>query len=212
VTGVNAAGELAVERLTPADRHGVVDVLAASFRDYPVWTYALAGSGEKYDARVRALVGFFCDFRFAHDWPVLGARADDALVGVALLSAPGGEPPAAGLAEQYAKLVLELGPEAVERIEAYEAEAERLKIDRPHYLLGMLGVTPAAQGRGIGRRLLNHVHRISASDPNSAGVCLSTEDPANVSYYEKAGYRVVAEADIGEIHTWLMFRPDSASH
>lgn len=200
--------ELMVGRLTRADRDDVVGVLAASFHDYPVWTYALAGSGVLYDQRVRALVGFFCDFRFAHDWPVLGARDGAELLGVALVSAPGGEPPSAGLVEQYARLTQELGSDAVARIEAYEAEAERLKVTRPHYLLGMLGVTPAAQGRGIGRRLLHDVHGISASDPASAGVALSTEDPANVPYYERVGYAVVAEADIGSIHSWSMFRPD----
>lgn len=199
-----------VQRLTTRERAGAIDVLAASFHQYPVWTYTLADAGDEYDARVRALVGFFCDFRFAHGWPVLGARDGDALVGIALLSAPGGEPPSAGLEEQYAQLTAALGPAAVARIEAYEAESERLKLDQPHYLLGMLGVRPSSQGQGIGRVLLEHVHRISADDPNSTGVCLSTEDPANVPFYERAGYVVTGEADIGDIHTWAMFRPDDS--
>jgi len=199
---------MAVERLTTLDRAGAIDVLAASFHQYPVWTYTLSDAGPDYDARVRALVGFFCDFRFAHGWPVLGARDGEELVGIALLSAPGGEPPSAGLEAEYARLQEELGSAAVARIEAYEAEAEVLKLDQPHYLLGMLGVLPSRQGQGVGRLLLDEVHRISAFDPASTGVCLTTEDPTNVPFYERGGYVVTGEADIGDIHTWAMFRPD----
>lgn len=199
---------MVVERLSSEQRSDAIDVLAASFHHYPVWTYTLSDAGPAYDTRVRSLVGFFCDFRFAHGWPVLGARDGDEVVGIALLSAPGGEPPSAGLEAQYAQLQEELGSAAVARIEAYEAEAEVLKLSQPHYLLGMLGVRPSRQGQGIGRLLLEHVHGISAADPGSTGVCLTTEDPANVPFYEKAGYAVTGEADVGDIHTWAMFRPD----
>ena len=201
---------ITIERLTTEQRPEAIKILAASFHQYPVWTYTLSDAGPDYDARVRALVGFFCDFRFAHDWPVLGARDGEETVGIALLSAPGGEPPSVGLEEQYARLIEQLGPASVARIEAYESESERLKLDQPHYLLGMLGVLPSRQGQGIGRLLLDHVHRISATDPDSTGVCLSTEDPANVPFYEKSGYEVTGEADIGDIHTWAMFRPDAS--
>lgn len=199
---------IVVERLTTEDRAGAVEVLAASFYEYPVWTYTLSDAGPEYDVRVRNLVGFFCDFRFGQGWPVLGAREGDELVGVALLSAPGGEPPAAAMQLQQARLQELLGPAAAARIEAYETVSEGLKLDQPHYLLGMLGVLPSRQGQGVGRLLLDHVHRISASDPESTGVCLSTEDPANVPFYERAGYVVTGEADIRGIHTWAMFRRD----
>ena len=139
---------------------------------------------------------------------MLGVRDGDELVGVALVSAPGGAPPSAAMEEQYERLVDELGAAAAARIEDYEARTAGHKIDAPHYLLGMLGVRPAHQGRGVGRVLLDHIHAMSAADPESTGVWLSTEDRANVPYYERAGYGVIAEADVGDIHTWAMFRPD----
>ena len=52
-----------VEHLSEAERSAVVDVLCASFYDYPVMRYALADSGDDYMEHLQALNGFFCDAR-----------------------------------------------------------------------------------------------------------------------------------------------------
>jgi ribosomal protein S18 acetylase RimI-like enzyme len=93
----------------------------------------------------------------------------------------------------------------------YERESSGSEPEDPHYFLGMIGVAPGHQGSGHGRKLLDHIHAMSEADPISTGVGLSTEDPANIPYYERAGYRVMAEVDVGEIHSWCMFRPNRSS-
>jgi hypothetical protein len=53
--------------------------------------------------------------------------------------------------------------------------------------------------------MLEHVAAMSWSDPESRAVCLSTETPANVPFYEANGYEVIGEADVAEnLHTWSM--------
>ena len=67
----------------------------------------------------------------------------------------------------------------------------------------------AAKGKGVGRRLLEHVHLMSREDSGSQGVTLTTEDEANVSLYQHSGYEMVGDATVGwGLQTWGFFRPD----
>jgi len=59
--------------------------------------------------------------------------------------------------------------------------------------------------------LLDAVHAIAATHPTSVGVGLHTEHPANVELYAHFGYRVIAQAQLGNVHTWGMFRPNPGS-
>jgi ribosomal protein S18 acetylase RimI-like enzyme len=73
----------------------------------------------------------------------------------------------------------------------------------------MIGVSPAARGTGIARRLLDHVHAISRDDTGSAGVTLTTESAPNVGLYEHFGYQVIGHAQVEPgLETWGMYRPD----
>jgi ribosomal protein S18 acetylase RimI-like enzyme len=203
-----------VERLTEADREQVIDVLAAAFHDYPVMRYALSDAVAEYDQRLRELIGFFCDVRFIHDWPVLGiwrGQGDgegQELVAAALVTAPGEVAESPELRRKHLRLARVIGRDAFERMAHYERASSGQEPEDLHYFLGMLGVAPGHQGSGYGRLLLEHIQTMSEADQVSTGVSLSTEDPSNVPYYERAGYRVIGEADVGDIHTWCMFRPN----
>jgi ribosomal protein S18 acetylase RimI-like enzyme len=56
-----------------------------------------------------------------------------------------------------------------ERLLVYEEIVEKFKPSVPHYYLGVIGVDPAAQGRGIGAHLLRSFCDRSAGDPASCG-------------------------------------------
>ena len=74
----------------------------------------------------------------------------------------------------------------------------------------MIGVRDGARGRGVGRQLLEAVHRLSAEDPESEGVSLSTEVAENVDLYRRFGYRVIGEARVdGAFTSWGMLRLDA---
>ena len=73
----------------------------------------------------------------------------------------------------------------------------------------MIGVRARVRGSGLGRRMIEHVHSMSRADPESEGVTLTTEDPANVALYEHLGYEIVGHAVVGpKLSTWGFFRSD----
>ena len=200
--------DVTIDRLTEADREKVIDVLAAAFYDYPVMRFVLSDAGAAYNQRLRDLIGFYCDTRLIHDWPVLGIRQGQEFVAAALVTAPGTGTESPEFRRKHLGLAHAIGRDAYERMERYERESSGQESWDPHYYLGMLGVAPSHQGSGYGRLLLEHIQAMSEGDPISTGVSLSTEDLSNVAYYERVGYRVIGEADVGEIHTWCMFRPN----
>ncbi len=83
--------------------------------------------------------------------------------------------------------------------------------DTPYYTLAAVAVHPAHQGRGIGRLLLDEVHRICDDDLACTGVYLYTADRKNQMMYERAGYRTIAERRGGDLIICHMFRPHPAN-
>jgi ribosomal protein S18 acetylase RimI-like enzyme len=61
----------------------------------------------------------------------------------------------------------------------------------PHFYLASLGVEPAAQGRGLGSRLLQPVLEICDSDGIPA--YLESSKRSNIAFYARHGFRVTGE-------------------
>ncbi len=198
-----------LHRLTRENTAEAVEALCAAFVDYPVMRHVLADSGADYDDHLRALVGFFFNKRLVRDWPLLGVRADGELAAAALISEPGSHPAPPEVERLRADLAATIGDAAWQRLEHYERESDLDAPAEPHYLLGVIGVRPANQGRGLARILLEELVKMSERHPGSTGVCLNTESPGNVSFYEHMGYHVVGHRTISDLETWCMFRPDA---
>ena len=193
-------------RLTRENKLEAVDALTAAFYDYPVMRYVLSTNGTEYDTQVRALVGFFCEARFAKEGHVIGIRDENSLIAVGLVDEAVQKLWSEREAEQL-RLKEAIGENAYSRLELYETLSSRGEPQAPHYFVGMLGVRPEHQGKGYARQILNTVKEMSIQDHQSTGVCLSTEQPDNVSFYEHFGYRVIAEIKIDELHSWCLFLP-----
>jgi hypothetical protein len=58
---------------------------------------------------------------------------------------------------------------------------------------------------------MDELQRMSEKNPLSSGICLHTENRNNVILYEHLNFRIVSEAEIEEIITWCMFRPNNSS-
>lgn len=187
----------------------VVDVFCDAFRDYPVMRDVLGERGDAYEPALEALVRFFVLARVVRRELLLGIGAPGALQAVATVSRPHGPPSPPELADLRERVWRELGGEARARYAGFSAVWAHFLVKEPHLHLNMIGVRRASQGRGLAGALLEHVHKVSASDPESAGVSLTTEDPANVSLYEHFGYRIVGQAQLtSRIRTWGFYRPD----
>lgn len=196
-----------IERLTREHKAEVVSVLSAAFHDYPVMRFVLKSTGANYEKDLNALVGFFCEVRLTRDWPVLGIRAEDgSLVAAALVNDVLLNP--LPLPEQPLQRLKEtIGDDAYQRLVAYELQSSIGEPKVLHHFLGMIGVHPNFQKKGYAAALMNYVKEIASKNSESNGVCLSTEIPSNVPFYERFGYRVISEADVGELHSWCMFLP-----
>jgi ribosomal protein S18 acetylase RimI-like enzyme len=200
----------AVEILAPDDVPEVVSVLSESFFDYPVMRFVL-GAEADYPERLDTLIGFFVMARVLRDEVMLGVRAPSGLTAAALVSYPSRGPSPAELGTVRERTWADLGADARARYERFGAATDPFEAVEDHIHLGMIGVRRSAQGQGLGRTVLEAVHQLSASDPSSAGVSLTTEVDRNVSLYQHFGYEVVGSARIeSAVTTWGMYRSDQA--
>ncbi len=197
-----------VSILSPLQAQEAVDVLCDAFSSYPVMRYVIGPPGPDFERRLRTLLDFFVAARFLGNDLVLSCDAGDGVIaGVATVTLPGGGDPPEELAQRRKAVWRRLGEGARMRYEAQGEALREFELDQPHYHLNLIGVRPSHRGRGLGRRLLEEVHRRSARDPVSCGVTLNTEDPLNVALYQRFGYRVLGHAHVsGELESWYMFR------
>ncbi len=193
--------------LGPADADSITDVLLDAFRDYPVMRYVL-GDGPGYPERLRTLIGFFVAARVLRGEPLYGIRAaDGTLAGAAIMSWTAPTVVPEELERRREATWAELGAAERARYEEYGAAASGCALPAPHWHLNMIGVRRASAGQGLGRLLLDAVHRHSDSDPRSPAVSLTTETRENVALYQHVGYRVVGQARVSEgLETWGMAR------
>lgn len=200
--------ECVVERLDAGDADLATPVLCEAFADYPVLRFVL-GDAPDYEARLRRLVRFFVFARMEREEPLLGVRCPAGLAAAALVTCPRDRPSPDSLAAIREETWAGLGEEARARYEAFGARTAGFEIDAPHLHLNMIGVRREAQGRGLGRALLEAVHRLSSEHPTSTGVSLTTEVPSNVCLYKHFGYEITGRAKVcGAFTTWGMFRRD----
>jgi len=196
-----------VTRLSSAHRDEAVVVLCESFYDYPVMRFVLADAGRRYDEHLSALVAYFCSRRLVGDGWVLGAMVGRELAGVSVFDEPGSDLVESEDELRQWTLALErdIGEEAVGRLSEYDAVGESLLPEGDYHYLGMLGVVSRYQGLGLGKKLVEATQALAADSPASSGVCLDTESPENVPFYERLGFEIVGEADVADIHSWCMF-------
>jgi GNAT superfamily N-acetyltransferase len=187
--------------------HGATTALCEAFADYPVMRYVLGDVGD-YAGRLRTLIGFFVAARVLRRDAILAISAGSELGGVALCTLPGlASPPA--LQEIREKTWAALGADARGRYDQCVRAWEPLAVAEPNIHVNMLAVPPRFQGRGLGRALLDRVHAMSGEHPDSRGVTLTTESPANVGFYQHLGYHIVGHGRIAPgLETWGFFRPD----
>ena len=197
----------AAERLTERDFHDVVDVLADAFSDYPVMRFVLGETGNTAP-RLSELIGLFVFRRIRLGGPMFGVRNETgALVGAAVMTLPAEPQPSAEVLQRRDEVWRSLGEDCRDRHDAYGAAAKTVLISEPHHHLNMIGIRHAQHGRGLARPLLEAATNLAATDPNSAGLTLTTETPANVRLYQHFGFEIVGEVDVAPgVKTWGLFR------
>lgn len=74
----------------------------------------------------------------------------------------------------------------------------------PHMHLGPIGVAPEAQGRGIGRRLMERY--CEELDRAAMAGYLETDRPENVDFYKRFGFRLVETGPVLGVDNYFMWR------
>jgi ribosomal protein S18 acetylase RimI-like enzyme len=176
---------------TPADRRRVVSTFVAAFAADPAVRYFFPDE-DGYPTQAAAFAGYLFDKRVG----VEGVHLADGGAAVALWDPPGGT-------STVDKL--ELPADARERLDAYDAVVHGFLPSTPHWYLGVLATHPEHAGRRLGRAVMaTGVQRAHAS---GLPAYLETSNPRNVDVYRGAGFEVVGESSIVDLHVWVMANP-----
>jgi ribosomal protein S18 acetylase RimI-like enzyme len=73
---------------------------------------------------------------------------------------------------------------------------DELHPEEPHWYLSVIGVDAAHQGRGLGAQLLRDA--LERCDAEGRIAYLESSNPANLSLYERHGFRVMGEIRVGD--------------
>ncbi len=98
------------------------------------------------------------------------------------------------------------GPRAIFRGLAVDASLARSKPSQPYFYLFAIGVRPAEQGKGVGRRLMSA--GLEAIDRAGLPAYLESSKESNLPFYRHFGFEVIAQVEParGCPPMWLMWR------
>ena len=114
-------------------------------------------------------------------------------------------PPPEQIPAAAATILKPLGA-AIPRVVVWFSTWCRLDPKEPHAHLGPIGVSPEAQGQGVGSALMSR-YLEHLRHEGIAGY-LETDRPENVKFYEKFGFAVKHEQEVIGAPTWYMWRPE----
>ena len=193
--------------LDPASLTAAADVLVRSFADDPGLHFVLPDSADR-ERLGQSLAGAVLRYALRCGAPLV---TPDVVRGVALWFPPDAPAPTeADLVQTGLAAVPEqIGSDAWQRFKRLLDHLDALHpryAPEPHWYLAMLGVDPAWQRQGIGEALMHPV--FAAADRAGLSCYLEAPTAGNARYYERRGFRVLAETDVpdSEVHVWLMRR------
>ncbi len=205
-----AQADIRVIEVTADRVDEAADVLTEAFTGYPMMEFFFPPGTAQVRRRIRALFEIGCLLRVKTGEPLLAVEIDGRLVGAAGATTPDKPEDPPEMEAIYAEAFETIGPETGDRFEQYSQAKQAHQPDPPHHYLAMVGVLSSARGQGIGRALIKRIHALADAHPQSVGVALDTQDPANVPLYGHLGYRVTARGDLAGVPMWYMLRPRGA--
>jgi len=192
-----------IERLQPGRLDEASRVLARAFTDDPAWQWVIPDAQRRQQLLPWLFrVGF--EITVADVWTTTGG-----VIGAARWLPPGRAPMRIGPALlAFVATPLRLG-QATGRFFAYGRAVENLRArvaPGPHWYLAGIGVDPGSQRRGVGSALLRP--GIEGAQRDGVRAVLLTNSERNLTFYERNGFRIVAEGETpeGGPHAWAMVR------
>jgi len=179
-------------RAERADKETVVKILTHAFDQDPetVW---IIGDGKGKQKRIRAIM----EMAFEIVFPEGGIYLTPDKKGVAIWKQNGPKQTSLRLLGIYIKLFSLMGFSGVKRANLVESEVnKRYPTDHPFLYLWFLGVSPEAQGRGLSSDLFRPM--LAQADAEKLPVYLETSKEINVKIYNRKGFVVYDQIELGE--------------
>src|SRR5688572_13273731 len=176
-----------IKTATQTDEASVISVLTLAFSSDPMvrWSHP---DPQKYLTNFPLLARAFGGTAFTKGT----AYFANGYAGAALWLPPGVSPDEETLIGQ----VEAAAPDAIknELYGIFEAMS-KYHPQEPHWYLPLIGVDPARQGSGVGSALMKHA--LLPCDRDGTIAYLESSNPRNISLYERHGFEVIGEIQIG---------------
>jgi len=201
-----------VEKLRPEGIDRAAELLSRSFETTPDYTHMFPDPYTRRDA----LLGFMRA-------PVRDSQAEGncwvatdgtAMLGVAAWQAPGRYPWTVGRNLRALPTILSVirhAPGSFRELLKFSSTIDaHFPTEKPLWYLQVIGVSPEAQGLGVGTRLLEPV--LGLADRDRVSCYLETSNEKAVPFYLRAGFEINrqgVELMPGGPTYWLMTRPPS---
>ncbi len=173
------------------DKSRVVDILAGSFDANQSVNYIIQ-QDEKRAERVRALMDYSFDMCYAFGKVFL---SEDKLACALVLFPDRKKTTFKSILLDIKLIISAVGVKHIKKALARESKIKALQPDEPMYYLWFIGVHPTNQKAGVGTLLLNEV--IDDSVRIGRPMYLETSTLANLPWYNKFGFKVYNELDLG---------------
>lgn len=185
----------------PSDATLLGPMLARAFHDDPMFRWILPSDVD----RPRALTTFFGGLA-RHVFLPIGASvrlADHA--GAALWLPPGVSSTRFWSSILVApSIALGLGTRLITALPLF-AEMERAHPKEPHHYLGVLGIDPSQQGKGLSKSLLTPT--LAEADAEGKPAYLETAKESNLAFYRRFGFEIIREVHVLDAPPlWFLLR------
>ena len=176
-----------VRHATPSERPRCLAALVTAFAGDPLLRWMLPDPAT-YLAFFPRVGEFYGGRAFEHD----AAFCTDDFTAVALWLPPGVEPDMDALGGVMEQAV---DPSRHEEVFGLLEQVGHAHPEEPHWFLPAIGVDPRHQGHGYGSALLER--SLEPCDQDNAIAYLEASNPRNVPLYERFGFEVVGEIQMG---------------
>jgi GNAT superfamily N-acetyltransferase len=202
-TTTHTADDKQVRKGSVGDVPRIASTLARAFFDDPVFRWAYADDGRRYEL----LPGFFSLFTQTlkrHDEIYVTREG----TGAALWAPPGQAAVPEEQADEFGRRLEEMSGVDAERLFALTKLIDEHHPPGSYYFLQFMGVEPPSQGRGIGSALLAQM--LERCEREGMRAYLDATSPHNKRLYERHGFRASGEyAPEGGPPLWPMWREPS---
>lgn len=208
-----------ISKLSKSDKPLFVSLISRAFSQDPLFLHLFGDSVHDLKARkyVKAFVSFTFDSSFLLKEEIWGFFENEDLLGAYIV-----ENPHAKKHQSIIDWILVIGRmlplfglmsgQTMRLLNSYMRVTRSSAPQWAHHYLVMIGVQPEAQGKGVGKALLNHLLNTVNVDQNSLGVALDTENKVNINLYRRFGFDLSRETKLDNLPIYCMFYQKDSSY